>query len=213
MKNAGINQKNSSWYFLRFYSISALITIVAIMLWRVEVFQRQEASFHWPIATGTVLQSARTYVQSGNNSHYRADVVYQYNVAGVRYESHQISLWSSDLSYNDPEGFVSSHPTGSEATVYYDPTHPGTAVLVPGGDDQLNKMLMGGGAFIIATCAFGIFHSLRKQARLAALSNAPDSLNRTIELKRAETQKGINSLHLNLLVAFGFIIVAIVCFM
>ncbi len=213
MKQRCMNQKRPSRYFLWFYGMAFLVATLGMTFWHFAVFQRQQASFQWPTATGTILQSAQTYVEAGNNSHYRADVVYQYEVKGTRYSSHRISLWSSDLSYNDPKGFVTSHPAGSEAMVYYDPRRPENAVLVPGGDGQTDKLMMWGGAFVIIISVFGIVRSWRRRPRLSALLNAPDAETRTIELKRADIKQAMGSFFRNFLIAAGFFITAMVCFM
>lgn len=208
-----MNQKHPSSYYLWFYGIALFVSIAGIVIWRIAVFERQEASFQWPTATGAILQSAQTYVQAGNNSHYCADVTYQYDVNGTRYQSHRISLWNSDLSYNDPAGFVSSHPVGSEAMVYYDPRRPANAVLVPGGDDRFNKLVNGTGAIVILISLFGLFRCLRKRSAVFTLLNAPDAQTRTMELKRADIKKAMASFWNNFFIAAGFFLVTMISFM
>jgi len=191
-----------------FYGIATVLG-AAMICWQAAVLQKQEASFHWPVATGTILQSTRTYV-SGSDSHYRADVFYSYKVDGTRYVSHQISLWSADLSSYDTQGFVASHPEGSETTVYYDPKHPGNAVLIPGADEKENEFVMAMGGLAIIGSIGGIFRRLKRQPRLYALLNAPDAQTRTIELRKSDIESGINYFVTNVLVAGGFLMAGVV---
>jgi len=179
----------------------------AIVIWQTAAFETQKASFQWPVASGTILQSARTLV-SGRDSNYRADISYSYKVGGKGYVSDQISLWSSDLRDYDNRAFVSSHRAGAIVDVYYDPAQPQNAVLIPGPNEKISELLTGLGGFCIVSSTWGIFRRRRRQPRLYALLNAPDAQTRTIHLRKTDIEKGVKSFTLNFLVAGFFMMFA-----
>ena len=65
---------------------------------------------------------------------YRADVIYSYEVAGVRYTSDK--LGSSEMSSNI-ETFArrisDRYPAGSTIDIHYNPANPAEAIVKPGG--------------------------------------------------------------------------------
>jgi hypothetical protein len=175
------------------------------------VLQKQKTSFQWPTTSGTIVHSERVYEPSRDNSHYRADVTYSYQLNGARYMSHQISLWSADLDNYDEVNkvFVSNHQPGTAVDVYYDPKNPANAVLIPGANEKLNELLMGYGAFLAVVGTIGIIARLRKQPRLTSLLNAPDAATRTVRMKMADIEKGWNILAVHMLIGMLFMILAI----
>jgi|SRR5215469_9968816 len=193
--------------------VLGILSGLGIICWRAIVFQTQNASFHWPTVTGTILQSVRTYVQESRHSHYRVDIVYRYEVNGAHYISRQISLWSPDLSASDNRGFVPTHPAGSEVTVYYDPKQFGNAVLIPGADEKVNELLMAMGGLSVVASLLGIIQALRRQPALTALLNAPDAQTRAVEMRKGDVEKGINAFLANFLIAGGFLILALLFLM
>lgn len=181
----------------------------AAIWWQVNVLQTQNASLHWPTATGTIFQSSRTY--SDGNEH--ANVVYRYEVNGTRYISRQISLWSPDLglwvSSSDLQKFVSAHPEGSQLTVYYDPKQVENAVLIPGAHERGDEFMIGTAAFCTLAAIGGIFVSARRRRVLEALLNDPDAQTRTIRMRKGDIEKGRNGILINFVVAAGFLLASV----
>lgn len=107
-----------------FYSLFALIGLAALLysLWSVYMTQRAEA---WTSTTGTVVR-AYCYATPGNSSWIRR-VWYQYQVGGKSYKSDRehfgIAVGSTDC--------VVGYSKGQAVSVYYNPAHPGEAVLKP----------------------------------------------------------------------------------
>jgi hypothetical protein len=172
------------------------------------VLQKQKASYHWPATSGTIVHSERVYEPGRETSHYHADVTFSYKVNGASYLSHQISLWSADLSDYGEENktFVQNHPQGSAVDVYYDPGNPANAVLVPGAHERLSQLLMGAGALFIILGILGIIEQRRKQPRLAAVSNASDAPTRTVQVRKPDMEKGLGALIAFLLIGMLFLI-------
>lgn len=203
-----MTERRPSYALIVFYAI-AIAFGAAIICWQATVLQQQKASFHWPTVSGTMIQCERIYVP-GRDSHYRADVTYHYMVKGMRYTSHQISLWSRDLSSYDSisKAFVANHGAGTSVDVYYDPEQPGNAVLIPGPDEKFNEMMMGMGGLAIVGSIAGIIRGLPRRHRMAALLNAPDAQTRTIRLRRIDIEKGTRAFLGNVGIGFVFAIVA-----
>ena len=189
----------------------AILVGLGVALWGFIVLQKQRASYHWPATRGMIVHSERVYVPGGgssSSSHYRADMTYSYKVNGTRYISHQISLWSADLSdYGDEnKTFVANHPKGSVVDVYYDPGNPANAVLIPGAHEKLYKLLMGYGAFLVVVGTIGIIGQRRKEPRLVAVLNAPDAATRTVQIRKADIEKGLGALLAYLMIAMLFLV-------
>lgn len=188
----------------------AIIFGVVLVSWEAVEFQRQKASFQWPTASGTMVESSRVFVP-GNDAHYRADVTYNYKVNGTSYVSHRISLFSRDLSSYDSinEAFVANHRAGTAVDVYYDPRNPANAVLIPGPDETFNKFEIGSGVLVIIIAIFGLIRSIPRHRRIAELMNAPDAATRTMHLQASDIKKGANAFLGNSGLAFLFLIVAV----
>jgi hypothetical protein len=162
------------------------------------------------VVTGKILSSELVYVP-GRSSHDRADVTYNYSVNGTQNTSHQISLWSSDLSsYGGiTRAFVANHTNGSPVNVYYDPEHPENAVLIPGADEKMDWLLMGMGGFCALTGIGGLIARLRKEPRLRALLSDPAAETRTIAMHKADIIRGQNALGVSILLGgFTFVLSA-----
>lgn len=153
----------------------------------------QNASYHWPTVSGKIVQSERVFVDGGRDSHYRADMSYSYQVNGKKYTSDRISLWSRNLSsYDSINGvFVKNHPPGTSVDVYYEPTRPEHAVLIPGPDETFIKFEMSGGALMMIVAIPLIIREMRRRRRLTVLLNAPDAATRTIQLRASDVEKGM----------------------
>ncbi len=205
-----MTQRRPTKAFYVLYSIGTFCG-AAIIYWQIHSLQKQKASYQWPTTTGTVLQATREYMP-GRDSHYRANIAYDYKVNETRYMSRRLSLWSPDLSsYNIlNKEFVASHPAGTTVTVYYDPTQPSNAVLIPGANENENKLQMGLGGIALIAGICGIIFRFRREPKLVALLNSPDAKLRTIEMRKMDIERGVNAFVANYLVAFVFLMFAVV---
>ena len=188
----------------------AIAAGAAIICWSAIVFHTQNASFHWPTVSGTIVQSERVFVEGGRDSHYRADMTYNYKVNGKSYTSHRISLWSRDLSsYDSINGvFVKNHLPGTSVDVYYEPTRPEHAVLIPGPDETFIEFEMGSGALVMILAIPLIIRQIPRRRRMTELLNAPDAATRTMHLQSSDVQNGSNAFGRNVAVAFFFAVLA-----
>jgi len=183
-----------------------------MVYWEATVLRTQNVSLHWPTVTGTILQSSRTYVPNWRGGHYRVEIIYRYEVNRGLYSSSQMSLWSPNLSSYDTKGFVSARPTGSQVTVYYDPNQFANAVLIPGANEAENGLLIAMGGLSVIAGLVGIVMRLRRQPVLEALLNTPDAQTRTIKMRKADIEKGINGSQIFILssAVFGMIAVSVI---
>ena len=182
------------------YVIGMLIGL-GLASWRFTVLQKQKASYQWPTTSGMIVESKRIYVRDGERSHYQADITFSYKVSGLSFVSHQVSLWSADLSDYPEESktFVSLHPKGSEVDVYYDPKEPWNGVLIPGAHEKLSYLLIGYGVFLVLLGIVGIIEQLLKARRRAAALQGADALTPAVPIRKRHIPSGGNEI----LVYFG----------
>jgi hypothetical protein len=65
---------------------------------------------------------------------------------------------------------------------------------------------MGYGAFLVIVGTIGIIGRRRKEPRLAAVLNAPDAATRTVQIRKADIEKGLGALLAYLMIAMLFLI-------
>lgn len=181
--------------------------------WQATEFRTQNASLHWPIVTGTVIESSLSGHPGLKWGHYRAHIVYSYEINGAPYKSYQICLWSSNeglwANDHDTKRFVDTHPVGSEVTVYYDPKQFGNAVLIPGADGQLNVLGMILGASMVVIAILSIVSGIQRRRVLKTLLNAPDARTRTIQMRKVDIENGRVGFLVNVVIALGFMAPAV----
>lgn len=93
------------------------------------------ASQDWPTTEATVTHSVidENYDSDNGGYSYRANVSYQYAVNDIRYTSRRIKF--GEVGTGDPSNaryFTDRFPVNQQVRVYYDPSNPGNAVLMPG---------------------------------------------------------------------------------
>jgi len=100
---------------------------------------RQGATADWPSTTGRVLRSEIASHDDGDGTTYSAEIEYEYEVGGRRYESDRIRFagFTSTSDRDFVERTVSRAPVGGSVPVYYNPEDPSEAVLTSGvaGED------------------------------------------------------------------------------
>jgi hypothetical protein len=204
-----MTHRRSSKHLYVIYAVG-IVFGAAIISWEAFQLHRQKASFQWPTTSGTIVECTRVFM-SGRDAHYRADVTYNYKVNGTSYVSHRISLFSRDLSSYDDinEAFVANHPAGTAVDVYYKPTNPSNAVLIPGPDETFNKFEIGGMTVVIITAILGLIRQIPRDRQLAGLLSAPDAATRTLHLRASDIQKGMHAFMCYAILAFFLSILAI----
>ncbi len=104
----------------------------------------QTGSASWPTAQGTITRSEVETVGANKNTRYRPLVAYTYSVEGQPHEGdkHRVSSWSGG-ELEAAEAMVARYPVGASIPVYYRPSEPSTAVLMPGArSGELFLLLM-----------------------------------------------------------------------
>jgi hypothetical protein len=115
------------------------------------------------------MMQADLWERRGRHPSTHLDATYTYSVNGRRYVSHQLSVWSHDLSRaGKAREFANAHPVRSTVDVHYDPQNPSNAVLVPGADEFGDHVFVYGGIVILLLGAWQFFHTRKDYASLAA---------------------------------------------
>ena len=129
---------------------------------------------HWPVTDG-VVQSAHQESHSGDHgTTYSAEVTYTYQVSGVSYSGHKISIGAISSSSQYAQGILDRYPVAKKVSVYYSPADPAEAVLETG---------IHGGTWICfgVGTAFGLaglmFLQIFRAAAKAQMSGASASLS------------------------------------
>lgn len=107
----------------------------------VYAFQKQAAKARsWPVAQGKIESAGVThYVSTSNDDNrttyttmYRAQVVYSYAVAGVRYTGERIGSQVASSSESMATKAAAKYAVGTPVEVHYDPVNPTQSAVDPG---------------------------------------------------------------------------------
>ena len=84
--------------------------------------------------TGVILASSIQELRARYGFHYTPAVEYQYSVEGREYRGSRIRYGGPAVngSHSDAERLLQAYPPGAAVTVFYRPSRPEDAVLVPG---------------------------------------------------------------------------------
>jgi len=150
------------------------------------------ASKNWPSVQGVVTHSdvqsrwssspvGTPQHRSGPTRLYLADVQYTYAVDGVEYTGDRVEFgdYSSSNALRASK-IAKTYRVGSDVTVYYDPSRPSRAVLVPGKATLFAKAGVAIGAvFLLIGILFGLFiwASFRQRTRRALQSPATERVS------------------------------------
>jgi hypothetical protein len=146
----------SSYYSLQFLRIFFALLALGLLLYALYANHRDRPSLLWPKATGTVTQCSEV---SHSRGHSSVDITYIYEVNGQRYSGNTIALWSPDFRDGRPvETFVAAHPARSTVDVYYELEHPENAVLIPGPDENRNRVSLWGGSIALVLGIIWAYH-------------------------------------------------------
>jgi hypothetical protein len=116
--------------------------------------RKASVSKNWPTTTGRVVTSevASHIVAENNNiddintTMYEPRVVYEYTIAGQRYQSARLS-YTAVVESTDPDwaqSVVARYRPGSSVQVYYNPAKSDDAVLEHSGGTGLVLFILGG---------------------------------------------------------------------
>jgi hypothetical protein len=87
----------------------------------------------WPLVSVHVISSGIDIARSNMGRRWLPDVRYEYEVAGLRYQSTTIRfLLPSFMDEDDARLIQSAYPQDAHATAAYDPQAPARSVLEPG---------------------------------------------------------------------------------
>lgn len=122
--------------------------------WGGELVDEAEASVRWPSVEGIVTASevsASRYTAPGqarrDETTYRPDVTYTYQVDGQDYTGHRVSYRASG-DRKSAEEVVARYPAGKVVQVHHDPKAPGTATLEVGSETTTGILLQAGWLFV-----------------------------------------------------------------
>lgn len=118
-----------------------LVGGVVVFAWLSGQKRLSEESLDWPMVTGTVLESkVHRYTSSGNSENSSVQhvprIVYEFELGGTRYESHQRSIMGENYESAEAQRIVDAYPVGSAITVYFQPGNPEESVLQRGGSEE-----------------------------------------------------------------------------
>jgi Protein of unknown function (DUF3592) len=141
-------------------------------------------SLQWPTVSGTIMQSEWVYHHgSHQSSYYYVHVAYAYHVNGETHVGNRVKLWNPDFNGDEStvKDFVAAHPVRSTVDVYYDPAHPENSVLIPGANEDANRIGIWCGSIIFVLIVWSVFrtrkyfaeHIAATRAKEAKLSHVP----------------------------------------
>ena len=129
-------------------------------------FSRAIRSLWWPRTSGTVTVSEIERVTTMHGTHHRANIHYDYAVAGARYQNDTIAfgLFRGMLTWGHADRKVRAYPRGQPVTVFFDPKRPNLSCLEPGGLAWEDVVML---IVSIAGLRLGAktFHDLRSRRR------------------------------------------------
>ena len=83
----------------------------------------------WVPTPATVVSAGLIPVQSHNGTSYQPSVTYRYSVNGTPYISGRVSALTESASRTWAQSVIDRYPAGATVTAWYDPKHPGNAII------------------------------------------------------------------------------------
>ena len=144
--------------------LAIIITFVGVgvCIWGIGTLGKAKASSAWPTTGGKVITSKveKHKKTSGStrkrrrSTTYKAQVLYEYTVDGIRYSSKKVSF--GEYSSSNPthaRQIINRYPEGKNVKVYFNPDKPNVSVLEP-GVSLWSYMPLGIGAVFIIVGVF-----------------------------------------------------------
>ncbi len=131
-------------------------------------FLMERASKHWPAIQGEIVSAAIregiSTKQGRTERYYLPKIEYAYAVNGKRYTANRIDFGGEGAalpSREEADVVTHKYPVGARVQVYYNPSHPATAVMEPAQvRNVLPTMLIGvaffGGGIFLSLFAFAL---------------------------------------------------------
>ena len=121
----------------------------------------------WVPTPATVVSTAIGTRVSDNSTSYQPIVTYRYTIAGTPYTSNRVSVITESASRKWAQSVIDRYPPGASVTAWYDPKHPGNAIV----DHHLAKIpliMMGIGlAFVLLIVVVAKRAQAQSQSALA----------------------------------------------
>jgi hypothetical protein len=83
----------------------------------------------WVPTPATVVASGVGVVRTSKGATYQPTVSYRYTVGGTPYISNRVSVITESASDKWAQSVVDRYPQGASVTAWYDPKHPGNAII------------------------------------------------------------------------------------
>jgi hypothetical protein len=137
---------------------------LACLRWTWLGVRRAEASTHWPAVDARIVSSnieVRSEGSSGVDyggriTYYYPQVLYEYDVQGLTYQSTKILFVNVNYTHSDAQATIARYPAGGKALAYVDPENPRLAVLETGMEGKKGKYAIAG----IVGAAFTVIGAL-----------------------------------------------------
>ena len=121
--------------------------------------KKAEESTSWPSVQGTIT-NAWVETQENEDDDGSKTIThftrweYEFAVSGMTYTSQTISFRGTEGSHRESEARegLKQYPLNSEVQVFYNPSNPEEAALVPGTQGTLTLVILGGGLSLIMFC-------------------------------------------------------------
>lgn len=125
---------------------------LAVLNWTWRGVRQAEASRSWPAVDARII-SSRIQVEresssdigyGGRITYYYPQLLYEYDVQGLTYQSTKILFVNVNYTHSDAEAAIARYPAGGRALAYVDPANPRLAVLEPGIEGKKGKYAIAG---------------------------------------------------------------------
>ena len=117
------------------------------------------ASSEWQPVDAKILRARATRNAHGE---WSPDIAYEYVVAGERYESSQVRIFTANrTSLQGARAVAHRYHATQRVTAYVDPSDPTQAVLIPGPQRGFALMVASASVLLVAGGTYFIFHSLQ----------------------------------------------------
>ena len=134
-----------------------------------EVAWNAHQSTSWPQTTGLVTQSA---VQHDRRGRPHALVSYSYDVRGQMYQSSTVQFAGSTQTESEAQAMVQQYPVGKSVSVFFKPSDPRQAVLIPGLTSTIPLFMLAAGVLAVAAGFASVLAVVVRARRLGSSDNA-----------------------------------------
>ena len=137
---------------VRYWGAGFTLVGLSVLVWTWRGIRRAEASRGW-LPVDALILSSRIEVQhegssgveyGGRITYYYPQVLYEYDVQGLTYQSTRILFVNVNYAHADAEATVARYPAGGRVTAFVDPENPRIAVLEPGLEGRKGKYAIAG---------------------------------------------------------------------